>query len=307
MGLFNIFNKNKDKKENKVPEYFSITSDLIGQICDLASRYSINEEFLDTYSKEKLDVNSINNAREILEKCLIQLGKSEIEYYNNEYSIVGETSEENKNFTYSLDAIIAIFNNSLDLYSDNEEVRDDLNYCYDKCNKELAKAKEVLSDNEAIKAFTGLSPIEKIDVELEQAKKLEEAAIEEEIIQENNLQSNDEVNNDSDDVDGDVIVDTDSMKVYFIRKIRNEDDEMGLSLCIKNKLNIDITFEAKDVYVDGREIVPQFICNIKAGKIKYDEIVFPKSITELANISCTFVMKEIINNEVVSESQASIL
>ena len=47
MGLFDIFNKNKGKKEPKVEECFSQTGDLLGEIIDLASRYTIEDNLLD--------------------------------------------------------------------------------------------------------------------------------------------------------------------------------------------------------------------------------------------------------------------
>ena len=173
MGLFNIFNKKKsevEKIEHKVPEHYGTTSELLDEVENLALRYLINDNMLDTYNKEKLDIKYINEARAELEKAIKELNKSLEEYYDNEYSAVGNTKESNKNFPYSLEALVAIFNNSLDLYSDDENTWDTLNLAYNKCNHKLNKVKEVLSDNEAIQEFTGLKPIEKEEVKEEKVK-----------------------------------------------------------------------------------------------------------------------------------------
>ena len=118
MGLFNIFNKKKsevEKIEHKVPEHYGTTSELLDEVENLALRYLINDNMLDTYNKEKLDIKYINEARVELEKAIKELNKSLEEYYDNEYSAVGNTKESNKNFPYSLEALVAIFNNSQDL------------------------------------------------------------------------------------------------------------------------------------------------------------------------------------------------
>lgn len=46
MGLFDIFNKNKGKKVPRIEECFSETGDLLGEIIDLAARYSIDDSLL---------------------------------------------------------------------------------------------------------------------------------------------------------------------------------------------------------------------------------------------------------------------
>ena len=46
MGIFDIFNKKKnnvEKVEHKVPEYYGVTSDLLGEVEDLASKYLVDE------------------------------------------------------------------------------------------------------------------------------------------------------------------------------------------------------------------------------------------------------------------------
>ena len=137
MGLFNIFNKKKsevEKIEHKVPEHYGTTSELLDEVENLALRYLINDNMLDTYNKEKLDIKYINEARAELEKAIKELNKS------------------------------------LDLYSDDENTWDTLNLAYNKCNHKLNKVKEVLSDNEAIQEFTGLKPIEKEEVKEEKVK-----------------------------------------------------------------------------------------------------------------------------------------
>ena len=159
MGLFNMFNKSKDKKTQSVEECFSETGDLLGEIIDLASRYTVDDNLLDKYSKEGLEIVLINKVRENLEDVLVELGKSLDEYYNNEYNTVKSSTKENKKFSYSLDAFVALFNNSLDLYSENEGVRDSLNTCYKECITELNKIKEILSDDKAIQDFTGVMPV----------------------------------------------------------------------------------------------------------------------------------------------------
>ena len=50
MGIFDIFNKKKnnvEKVEHKVPEYYGVTSDLLGEVEDLASKYLVDESMLD--------------------------------------------------------------------------------------------------------------------------------------------------------------------------------------------------------------------------------------------------------------------
>ena len=75
MGLFDIFNKNKGKKEPRVEECFSETGDLLGEIIDLASRYTVDDNLLDKYSKDGVEIVLINKARESLEDVLVNLGK----------------------------------------------------------------------------------------------------------------------------------------------------------------------------------------------------------------------------------------
>ena len=76
MGLFNIFNKKKsevEKIEHKVPEHYGTTSELLDEVENLALRYLINDNMLDTYNKEKLDIKYINEARAELEKAIKEL------------------------------------------------------------------------------------------------------------------------------------------------------------------------------------------------------------------------------------------
>ena len=113
MGLFDIFNKNKNKKAARVEECFSETGELLGEIIDLASKYSVEDNLLDKYSKEGKEIVLINKVRENIELALISLGKSLDEYYNNEYATVKVVAKENNNFSYSLDALVVLFNNSL--------------------------------------------------------------------------------------------------------------------------------------------------------------------------------------------------
>ena len=210
MGLFNIFNKKKsevEKIEHKVPEHYGTTSELLDEVENLALRYLINDNMLDTYNKEKLDIKYINEARVELEKAIKELNKSLEEYYDNEYSAVGNTKESNKNFPYSLEALVAIFNNSLDLYSDDENTWDTLNLAYNKCNHKLNKVKEVLSDNEAIQEFTGLKPIEKEEVKEEKVK-------------EDNVKTKGEFEIATEDLkdedDGDLIVNNDKLNIIML-------------------------------------------------------------------------------------------
>ena len=101
MGIFDIFNKKKnnvEKVEHKVPEYYGVTSDLLGEVEDLASKYLVDESMLDIYSKDKLEVKYLNEARQELEEALKNLNKSLEEYYDNEYTIAWFRGKEF--FTY---------------------------------------------------------------------------------------------------------------------------------------------------------------------------------------------------------------
>lgn len=300
MGLFGIFSKNKGKVVCSIPEYYGETSELIDDISDLAGRYSIDEKFLDTYSKEKVDIDFINNARAEIESVLSNLGKSIEEYYNEEYTIVRDTAKKDKNFSYSLDALVVIFNNSLDLYSDNKELRDELNTSYDKCNKELLKVKEILSDDETLQKFTGLKPIEKVEEtiveEVSEISAKEEPKI--------NTAEVIESENNNDDVDGDLIVNTEKMKAYFIRISRNEEDELNLNLCIENKLNKDVVLKIKEVTVDGVSTEPRFTCNVSSESRVYDKMIFKNDINQLVNLEGTFYILN-DNNEVIDEAKIS--
>lgn len=300
MGLFGIFSKNKGKVVCSIPEYYGETSELIDDISDLAGRYSIDEKFLDTYSKEKVDIDFINNARAEIESVLSNLGKSIEEYYNEEYTIVRDTAKKDKNFSYSLDALVVIFNNSLDLYSDNKELRDELNTSYDKCNKELLKVKEILSDDETLQKFTGLKPIEKVEEtiveEVSEISAKEEPKI--------NTAEVIESESNNDDVDGDLIVNTEKMKAYFIRISRNEEDELNLNLCIENKLNKDVVLKIKEVTVDGVSTEPRFTCNVSSGSRIYDKMIFKNDINQLVNLEGTFYILN-DNNEVIDEAKIS--
>lgn len=300
MGLFGIFSKNKSKVVCSIPEYYGKTSELIDDISDLAGRYSIDEKFLDTYSKEKVDIDFINNARAEIESVLSNLGKSIEEYYNEEYTIVRDTAKKDKNFSYSLDALVVIFNNSLDLYSDNKELRDELNTSYDKCNKELLKVKEILSDDETLQKFTGLKPIEKVEEtiveEVSEISAKEEPKI--------NTAEVIESESNNDDVDGDLIVNTEKMKAYFIRISRNEEDELNLNLCIENKLNKDVVLKIKEVTVDGVSTEPRFTCNVSSESRVYDKMIFKNDINQLVNLEGTFYILN-DNNEVIDEAKIS--
>lgn len=305
MGLFNMFNKSKDKKTQSVEECFSETGDLLGEIIDLASRYTVDDNLLDKYSKEGLEIVLINKVRENLEDVLVELGKSLDEYYNNEYNTVKSSTKENKKFSYSLDAFVALFNNSLDLYSENEEVRDSLNICYKECITELNKIKEILSDDKAIQDFTGVIPVvEEVEEVIEEAEVTieEDKASEENHNEEKAIIIEDDGNS---DVDGDLIINTDKMKVYFIRMSRNEEDEINLNLCIENKSDKEVVVEGKDISVDGKVTEPTFRCSISAETRVYDKMIFKNDIQQLINFEGTFVMIETNTEKVIDESKVS--
>ena len=302
MGLFDIFNKNKGKKGPRVEECFSETGDLLGEIIDLASRYSIEDNLLDKYSKDGTEIIIINKVRQELESVLLDLGKSLDEYYNNEYTTVKDTEKENNDFSYSLDALVVLFNNSLDLYSENEEVRDALNSCYKVCNTKLIKVKEILSDDKAIEDFTGIKPIvvEEVEEIIDETPNNEEVVVEEVSKEENTTLIEEDVDS---DVDGDIIVNTDKMKVYFIRISRNEEDEINLNLCIENKLDKDVIVQSKDVSVDGTITEPTFSCSISGKARVYDKMVFKNNVQQLVNFKGTFYVVE--NDTVIDECKVS--
>ena len=303
MGLFNIFNKNNNKKETRVEECFTETGDLLGEIIDLASRYSIDDNLLDKYSKEGKEIVLTNKVRAELESVLVGFGKSLEEYYNNEYVTVKDTIKENESFSYTLDALVALFNNSLDLYSENEDVRDELNSCYKLCNIELIKVKEILSDDNAIQNFTGIKPIvEEVEEIIEETSNNEEVITEELSEEENTTLVEEHVNS---DIDGDIIVNTDKMKVYFIRMSRNEEDEINLNLCIENKLDRDVIVKSKNVSVDGIITEPTFSCNIKANDSIYEKMTFKNDIQQLVNFKGTFCLLEGDSTKVIDESTVS--
>ena len=303
MGLFDMFNKNKNKKASRVEECFSETGELLGEVIDLASRYSIDDNLLDKYSKEGKEIVLINKVRSELESVLVGFGKPLDEYYNNEYVTVKDSRKENESFSYSLDALVVLFNNSLDLYSENEEVRDGLNSCYKLCNIELINVKEILSDDKAIQDFTGIEPVvEEVEEVIEEPSKDEKVTAEELSEEENTALVEDDVNS---DVDGDIIVNTDKMKIYFIRISRNEEDEINLNLCIENKLNKDVMVQSKDVSIDGVITEPTFICNIKAESRVYEKMTFKNDIQQLVNFKGTFCLIDGGSNKVIDECTVS--
>lgn len=303
MGLFDMFNKNKNKKASRVEECFSETGELLGEVIDLASRYSIDDNLLDKYSKEGKEIVLINKVRAELESALVGFGKILDEYYNNEYVTVKDARKENESFSYSLDALVVLFNNSLDLYSENEEVRDGLNSCYKLCNSELINVKEILSDDKAIQDFTGIeSVVEEVEEVIEEPSKDEEVTDEELSEEENTALVEDDVNS---DIDGDIIVNTDKMKIYFIRISRNEEDEINLNLCIENKLNKDVIVKSKDVSVDGVITEPTFSCNIKAESRVYEKMTFKNNIQQLVNFKGTFCLIDGGLNKVIDECTVS--
>lgn len=305
MGLFNMFSKNKNKKTPSVEECFSETGDLLGEIIDLASRYTVDDNLLDKYSKDGVEIVLINKARESLEDVLVNLGKSLEEYYNNEYKAAKSSKKENNKFLYSLDAFVVLFNNSLDLYSENEEVRDNLNSCYKECTTELNKIKEILSDDKAIQDFTGIMPVvEEVEEVIEEAEVTikEDKTPEENNNEEKTVIIEDDCNS---DVDGDLIINTDKIKVYFIRMSRNEEDEINLNLCIENKTDNEVIVEGKDISVDGKLTEPTFRCSISAGTRVYDKMIFKNDIQQLINFEGTFVMIETNTDKVIDESKVS--
>ena len=228
------------------------------------------------------------------------------EYYNNEYVTVKDSRKENESFSYSLDALVVLFNNSLDLYSENEEVRDGLNSCYKLCNIELINVKEILSDDKAIQDFTGIEPVveevEEVEEVIEEPSKDEKVTAEELSEEENTALVEDDVNS---DVDGDIIVNTDKMKIYFIRISRNEEDEINLNLCIENKLNKDVMVQSKYVSIDGVITEPTFICNIKAESRVYEKMTFKNDIQQLVNFKGTFCLIDGGSNKVIDECTVS--
>ena len=273
MGIFDIFNKKKnnvEKVEHKVPEYYGVTSDLLGEVEDLASKYLVDESMLDIYSKDKLEVKYLNEARQELEEALKNLNKSLEEYYDNEYTIASATKEKDKTFPYSLEALVVLFNNSLDLYAENESAWDTLNLAYNKCNGKLNKVKEVLSDDEAIQKFTGLKPIVKEEEKIEETE-----------------------------------VTNEKIKMYFIRISRNEDDALNLNLCIENKTDKNVVVESKEVIVDGRSTEPVFNCNISAETRVFDKMIFNTNVDQLVNLECSITMKDSNTNELLEECKVS--
>ena len=295
MGIFDIFNKKKnnvEKVEHKVPEYYGVTSDLLGEVEDLASKYLVDESMLDIYSKDKLEVKYLNEARQELEEALKNLNKSLEEYYDNEYTIASATKEKDKTFPYSLEALVVLFNNSLDLYAENESAWDTLNLAYNKCNGKLNKVKEVLSDDEAIQKFTGLKPIVK------EEEKIEETEV-------TNEESNEEVASDASVVVENISDDVDKIKVYFIRISRNEDDALNLNLCIENKTDKNVVVESKEVIVDGRSTEPVFNCNISAETRVFDKMIFNTNVDQLVNLECSITMKDSNTNELLEECKVS--
>ena len=254
--------------------------------------YNIEE----TKKDRRIEVRMVF-SNEDLEKAIKELNKSLEEYYDNEYSAVGNTKESNKNFPYSLEALVAIFNNSLDLYSDDENTWDTLNLAYNKCNHKLNKVKEVLSDNEAIQEFTGLKPIEKEEVKEEKVK-------------EDNVKTKGEFEIATEDLkdedDGDLIVNNDKLNIYYVRISRNEDESINLNLCVKNKFNKNIIVESKDVNVNGIDTNPKFSISVLAGEKSFDKMVFNTDIAELVNLKCTFVIKDENTNEVLEECSIDI-
>ena len=108
----------------------------------------------------------------------------------------------------------------------------------------------------------------------------------------------------NDDVDGDLIVDTEKMKAYFIRISRNEEDELNLNLCIVNKLNKDVVLKIKEVTVDGVSTEPRFTCNIPSESRVYDKMIYKNEISQLVNLEGTFYIVN-DNNEVIDEAKLS--
>ena len=307
MGLFS---RKKSKPVER--EYFSDTSKAIGDILDLALRYLVDDNLLDTYSEKRLDIDFINKSRAELETAIVNLGKSIAEYYNYEYTSVKDETEAHKNFQHSIDALVTIFNNSIDLYVEDNNSRERLNAAYIRCIKELEKVKEILSDDEVLQAFTGISPVEREEVNIEEEKVIEEDPEGEEVETEadteaDNLQTVEVINEiSSDEVDGDVIADTDKMRVYFIRMSRNEEDEININLCIKNKTDNEVVVKCKDVSVDRVSTEPTFNCIITGNDMVYDKMILNKEIQQLVNFKGTFFMVEKDTSEIIDESSASI-
>ena len=76
--------------------------------------------------------------------------------------------------------------------------------------------------------------VEEIEEVIEETSNNEEVAVEKISKEEATAVIEDDVDS---DVDGDIMVNTDKMKIYFIRISRNEEDEISLNLCIENKLD----------------------------------------------------------------------
>ena len=161
-----------------------------------------------------------------------------------------------------------------------------------------------LSDDKAIQDFTGIEPVvEEVEEVIEELSKDEEVTAEELSEEENTALVEDDVNS---DVDGDIIVNTDKMKIYFIRISRNEEDEINLNLCIENKLNKDVIVQSKNVSVDGIITEPTFICNIKAEARVYEKMTFKNDIQQLVNFKGTFCLIDGGSTKVIDECTVSI-
>ena len=107
------------------------------------------------------------------------------------------------------------------------------------------------------------------------------------------------------EVDGDIIIDTDKIKLYFIRISRDEEERINLNLCIENKLDSDIKIEIKDVTVEACKTIPSFNCNVLAKSIVYEKMVFENNVEQLVNFKGTFLVIDSNLNKVIDEYKIS--
>lgn len=305
MGLFDFLKKKEKKKEKEEQkEEYIIHSELINEIIEIAKEYSVNECFQEKYNQLGLDITYLNSARFELEMAVIKIGKSIEEFYEYQFTKSFDTKEENKNFYYSIMAMITIATNCTKCYTKiSRESRLILDEAYEKSSENLLKVKEILNDGEAVEK--AIKAQEGLKIELENKVSMEYESLD---IEKGLKKINENINEFIDDIK-EIISEMKNKRfnyaVEILRKMENRKDDI-IFVCntINNKFNddklINMCIDSINSYTNDIKFRIQLLeSDIKIIKLDYEygqaiELENFKLNIEAIQNSCKMILDEII-------------
>ena len=305
MGLFDFLKKKEKKKEKEKPkEAYIIHGELINEIIERAKEYSVNECFQEKYNQLGVDITYLNSARFELEMAVIKIGKSIEEFYDYQFTKSFDTKEENKNFYYSIMAMLTIATNCTKCYTKiSHEARLILDEAYEKSSENLFKVKEILNDGEAVER--AIKAQEDLKIELENKVSMEYESLD---IEKGLKKINENINEFVDDIK-EIISEMKNKRfnyaVEVLKKMENRKDDI-IFVCntINNKFNDDklINMCIDSINSCTNDIkfrIKLLESDIKMIKLDYEygqavELENFKSNIEAIQNSCKMILDEII-------------